>query len=154
MQLETTQQERIPQVKGKRNKVDVLIVDDETVYLKSLAEGLHQYAGEYNIITASSGEKALAVLGTVMVDVLVTDLSMPGMDGYELLQRLRQLHPGVRPVVMSSHAWADAENRLKGLRFVQYVEKPATLQEIINAVSEAAYAAYIIESSTGNRPAQ
>ncbi len=138
MQLETPQQERIPLVKGKRNKVDVLIVDDETVYLKSLAEGLHQYAREYNIITANSGEQALAVLRTVMVDVVVADLSMPGMDGYELLQRLRQLHPGVQPVVMSSHAWTDAENRLKGLRFVQYVEKPATLQEIINAISGAA----------------
>ncbi len=138
MQLVTPHQERIPQVKGKGKKVDVLIVDDEAVYLKSLAEGLRQYEREYNIITANSGEQALAVLRTVMVDVVVTDLSMPGMDGYELLQRLRQMHPGVQPVVMSSHAWTEAENRLKGLRFVQYVEKPATLQEIISAISDAA----------------
>jgi CheY-like chemotaxis protein len=130
--------ERLLQKKGKREKVDVLLIDDEAEYLRSLKEGLREYTREFNIITADSGEQALAVLRTVTVDVVVTDLSMPGMGGYELLRRLQQFHPEVQPVVMSSHAWADAESRLRGLRFVQYVEKPTTLLEIANAISGAA----------------
>ncbi len=137
MPMVISNQERLLQKNGKRKKVDVLIIDDQAEYLRSLKEGLRQYTREFNIITANSGEQALAVLKTVMVDVVMTDLSMPGMDGYELLRKLQQFHPEVQPVVMSSHAWTYAESRLKGLRFVQYMEKPATLPEIADAISGA-----------------
>jgi CheY-like chemotaxis protein len=140
MPMEISHQERPLQKKGKREKVDVLIIDDEAEYLRSLKEGLRQYTREFNIITANSGEQALTVLRTVMVDVVVTDLSMPGMDGYELLRRLQQFHPDVQPVVMSSHERTYAESRLRGLRFVQYLEKPTTLLEIASAISGALWA--------------
>ncbi len=127
--------ERALHKRGRREKVDVLIVDDEIEYLQTLAKGFRNCAHEFNVITADGGKKALAVLKTVMVDVVVTDLNMPDMDGYELLRRLQQNHPLVRAIVLSAHARAYVENKLKGLQFAQYVEKPATLQEIASAVS-------------------
>jgi len=122
---------------GKRI-VDVLVIDDEQEYLQSLAEGLRSYAREFNVIAADSATKALAALKTIMVDVVVTDLNMPGMDGYELISKLQRTYPRVQTIVMTGYARSSIEKRLEGLRFAQFIEKPADLHEIAGAISSAA----------------
>jgi two-component system response regulator FlrC len=130
--------DRTKQNTGKRRIVDVLVIDDEKQYLQSLAEGLRLYAREFNVITMDSAKKALAALKTIMVDVVVTDLNMPGMDGYELLHTLQLVYPSVQTIVMSGYARTSVEKRLEGLRFVQFIEKPADFHEIAGAISGAA----------------
>ncbi len=114
--------------------VDVLLIDDETHFLKSLAEGLHLYSKKLNIITADDGGKALEILKTTAIDVVVTDLNMPGMDGFELIRHMKQAHPRVPIIIMSACARPGIETRLKDLQFALYIEKPLDLGEIASAI--------------------
>ncbi len=113
---------------------DVLLIDDEAHYLKSLAEGLSLYSKKLNIITADNGKKAIEILSATSVDVVVTDLNMPGMNGYEFLHQLQQTHPHLPVIIMSACSRASVDAHLKNLRFVQYIEKPLNLDEIARAI--------------------
>jgi signal transduction histidine kinase/ActR/RegA family two-component response regulator len=81
----------------------VLLVDDETLVRETLSESL-QDAG-YRVLAAESGTQALALLveGT-SVDILVTDLSMPGMDGLGVIRAAQQGHPGLPAVLLTGYA--------------------------------------------------
>ncbi len=138
MVLKPEYQDRATEKTGRKRIVDVLVIDDEQEYLQSLAEGLRLYEREFNVITTDSATKALAALKTIMVDVVVTDLNMPGMDGYELLQTLQRDYPHVQTIVMTGYVRTSIERRLQGLRFSQFIEKPADIHEIAGAIFKAA----------------
>ena len=77
---------------------DILVVDDDDVIRDTLCELLSQ---EYSCQTADTAEDALAKLEAQSFDVVLTDISMPGLSGMELLSRVLQLYPGT-PVIMIS----------------------------------------------------
>ncbi len=118
--------------------IDVLLIDDEASFLESLAEGLRIYSSRLDVITAENGEKALKLLKTAMVDVVVTDLNMPGVNGYEFMEQLNKAHPGLPVIIMSAYAHASVEKRLEGLKFLQFIEKPLDLGHIAHAILTAA----------------
>jgi DNA-binding NarL/FixJ family response regulator len=122
----------------KKGSIDVLVIDDEKLYLQNLAEGLRLYEYQFNVITADSATKALAALKTIMVDVVVTDLNMPDMDGYELVRTLQETYPRIQTIVMTGYVRTSVEKRLEGLRFAQFIEKSSDLYEIAGAISNAA----------------
>jgi signal transduction histidine kinase len=110
----------------------VLVVDDETLLLTMSEMILTDYG--YRVLTAGSGEKALAILSRddAKVDLVVTDLVMPGMGGRELVERIRQLAPGTRILCTSGYAQpADRQTR-KG-----YLQKPFTSDELLTKVKRA-----------------
>jgi CheY-like chemotaxis protein len=81
----------------------VLLVDDETLVRETLAESLHD-AG-YGVLVAEGGARALALLVSgAAVDILVTDLSMPGMDGLSLIRAAQEEHPGLPAVLLTGYA--------------------------------------------------
>jgi len=124
--------------KESKAMIDVLLIDDERHFLTSLAEGLELYSKRLNIITADTGDKALQILKTAVMDVVVTDLNMPGMTGYELLNQIRMTHPYVPVIIMSANCQSSVANRLSGLRIAQYIEKPLDLGDMANAILSAA----------------
>jgi len=77
----------------------ILLVDDEPVVLELLAEILGR-AG-FSVITAGDGEQAQAVLRSREVDLMVTDLIMPNLEGIETIQAVRRAHPGLKLIAMS-----------------------------------------------------
>jgi DNA-binding NtrC family response regulator len=121
-------------IKELNQMADVLLIDDEEHYLKSLAEGLRLYSKKLNIITADNGKKAIEILSTTAVDVVVTDLNMPGMNGYEFLHHLQLTHPDLPVIIMSACSQASVDAHLKNLRFAQYIEKPLNLDDIARAI--------------------
>lgn len=118
--------------------IDVLLIDDEKHFLRDLAEGLRIQSNKLNVITARDGSTALEMLNTVFVDVVVTDLNMPGMDGYELMKRLHQQHPSISVIVMSAYTRASVDQRLQGMRLAEYIEKPLDLGRVAEAILAAA----------------
>ena len=82
----------------------VLVVDDERLLLSMTETILTEFG--YKILTASSGQKALAMLARddTTVDLVITDLVMPGMGGRELVERIRELSPATRILCMSGYA--------------------------------------------------
>lgn len=77
----------------------VLLVDDESDLLKALSVLLE--AAGHSVVTAADGETALARLDTEQVDILLTDILMPGMGGVALAERVAQRHPKVSIALMT-----------------------------------------------------
>jgi DNA-binding NtrC family response regulator len=108
----------------------VLVVDDEAAALTSLSELLVEQG--YSVETAADGSKALARLDELDPDVVLTDLDMPGMDGLELLRRLRS-EGRQEPSVVVMSAFGNTDEAVTALRegAAQYLEKPLNTAELL-----------------------
>jgi DNA-binding NtrC family response regulator len=108
----------------------VLVVDDEAEALKSLCELLVEQG--YSVDTATDGGKALGKLDDFSPDVVLTDLDMPGMDGLELLRRLRNEGREETSVVVMS-AFGSSDEAVAALKegASQYLEKPLNTAELL-----------------------
>jgi CheY-like chemotaxis protein len=112
-----------------------LIVDDEKLFLRSLSECLKTSGGNLHVCTAENGAEALRVLASEHVDVVVTDLKMPVMDGFQLLSHLREIHPYTPVIVMSASINPETERRLCALGVSHCIEKPLDVEDLVNRIS-------------------
>lgn len=80
----------------------ILFVDDEIHILKSLTRVFIDT--DYQIFTANSGANALSILREQEVDLIVSDMRMPNMDGYELLYKVKIEYPDIQRVILSGYA--------------------------------------------------
>jgi len=124
-----------PDLSGKR----ILVVDDDVDSREIAAQAL---AGAGAAITeASSGQQALDEWNRQFFDVLICDLAMPGMDGYELLRRIRGAHAHGSPslaIALTALA-SDADRRaVLDAGFDDHVAKPFNFPDLLRAVSRTA----------------
>ena len=115
--------------------IRLLFVDDEVSVLEAMRRTLREMRKEWNMEFASSGQAALAELAKAPVDVIVTDMRMPGMDGWELLAQVRKLHPQTVRLVLSGHAEARSIMRAVGTAH-QYLSKPCESSALKSAISQ------------------
>ena len=83
------------------SKIRVLLVDDEEAYVKTLAERMEMR--DVGSRVALSGEEALQMLEDEPPDVMVLDLRMPGIDGMEVLERVKKEHPQIEVIILTGH---------------------------------------------------
>jgi CheY-like chemotaxis protein len=120
------------------NAKNVLIVDDEKPFLLSLADGLASYAKDFKVITAFNGKEAVKVLDdSTEVDLVVTDLRMPKMDGFELLAHLSGNHPEIPVIVMTAYGTPEIEERLQQMGTFHYLEKPLEFKVLVDKIVDA-----------------
>jgi len=82
----------------------ILVVDDDPSFLSVM----HEFLGEkHDVFTAENGQQALESLSTHRVDLVISDVNMPGMTGPELLQRVMEVYPGVRTMLITSYSIDD-----------------------------------------------
>jgi len=114
----------------------ILLVDDELEILKSLGEILTRFG--YQVIAKQSAQEALtSVKNGANIDLVITDYRMPGMDGLEFLNALRQMDSSV-PVIMLT-AYGAVESYLKSLSLgvFEYVNKPIKAKDLGRIVQAA-----------------
>ena len=118
----------------------VLVVDDEDDALVLVQEILQMAHAE--VLTADSGLSALPMLEAAKPDVLVTDLGMPLMTGFELLERIRRLaDPRLRDIpALALTAYARSEDRGKALRagFDRHLSKPVDPDQLVRVIADLA----------------
>ena len=113
---------------------DILVVDDDDVIRDTLCELL---AANYSCQTANTAEEALAKLEAQGFDVVLTDISMPGLNGRELLQRVVEMYPGTPVIIISGHSdQGQAESLLSHGAF-DYLLKPFRLEVVEASVKRA-----------------
>lgn len=117
-----------------KNIKTVLIADDEKLFLSSLKEGLLAFADEFSVITAANGRRALEKLNEHDVDLVVTDLKMPEMDGFQLLAHMVKDFPHIPVVVMTAFGTPDIEKNIQELEVFDYLEKPIDLQLLADKI--------------------
>jgi len=114
----------------------LLFVDDEARVLQGLQRQLRNMRNEWDMNFIESGRAALEFMASRPVDVLVSDMMMPEMDGAELLIEVSKRHPNTIRIVLSGHAEREAVLRLVGPAH-QYLSKPCDAEELRCAVARA-----------------
>lgn len=116
-----------------------LLVDDEQEFVLTLSERLQMRDIQSEV--AFDGEKALEHLKKDRPEVIVLDLRMPGMDGLEVLKRVKREYPGIEVIVVTGHGSDKDEQAARQLGAFDYLQKPVdinTLEERIQAASAKA----------------
>lgn len=125
-----------PKMPENTETKNVLIVDDEKLFLASLTEGMLEFADEFRVFTALNGQQALDVLREKEIDLVVTDLKMPVMDGFQLLAEMVGEFPGVPAIVMTAFGTSEIEKRLQQFETYGYLEKPIDYQLLAARIRE------------------
>ena len=115
----------------------ILIVDDEPTLVFFLKQGLQESQLGYHVDGASSGEEALTRLTYNPYDLLVTDLKMPGISGFTLVEVARSLHPQINVILMTAFGSQEVQDESEQLKVNGYLIKPfptSQLQEIIQEI--------------------
>jgi response regulator RpfG family c-di-GMP phosphodiesterase len=113
----------------------VLCVDDERVILRTLQRLFHRKP--YNIIIANSAQDALEIIEKTTIDVIVSDMRMPEMDGAALLEKVATSHPETYRIVLSG--FADFESTVAAInlgKINRFINKPWNNEDLIHAVED------------------
>lgn len=115
----------------------VLLVDDEPSYRDSLGHILlHE---SYDVRTASSGKAAIDASDEFLPDILIVDWMLRDeMDGVEVAQTMRSLNPGLKTIFITGYRTSRLENQMREVPFAQFLSKPFSLDDFLEAVRLAA----------------
>ena len=119
----------------EEKKYTILFVDDEPNILRALKRALFKM--NINMLLAESGKKALELLESHTVHVVVSDMKMPHMSGAELLEQVAKLYPDTFRVVLTG--FADIDSTIKAVnqgKIHRYLQKPWDNQELMNTLEE------------------
>jgi putative nucleotidyltransferase with HDIG domain len=114
----------------------ILFVDDERDVLDGIRRNLHSMRSEWSLEFASSGVEALALLEKSPVDVIISDMRMPGMDGWQLLAEVKRRHPETVRFILSGQADPGSVMRTIGTAH-QYLAKPCDAATIKRVIAQA-----------------
>ncbi len=120
----------------------VLLVDDEAEFVSALAERLNLRG--FDAQTATSGEEALGKINSSPPDVVLLDVLMPGINGLEVLKRIKASHPQVQVILLTGRGSWDG---IQGIREGAYdcLMKPIQIEELMQIMADA------LESGKQNR---
>ena len=112
----------------------ILVVDDSTTNLKFVESVLKD---TYKLILVKSGEKALQYLGKNTVDLVLLDILMPDMDGFETFEKIKNLELNRDVPVVFLTADVDVDNEIKGLEMgaVDFIRKPFVPEVMLNRIN-------------------
>jgi len=117
------------------NKIKLLLVDDEENFVNTLAERMKMRDVPSKVVY--SGEQALEVVKSQEPDVMVLDLRMPGIDGMEVLRKVRATNPKVQIIILTGHGTELDEEEARKLGAYHYHKKPIDIDELLGTVKKA-----------------
>ncbi len=116
----------------------ILVVDDDDLFRSMLRRTLERRG--HSVIEAAEGRAALRTLDEARVDLVITDIVMPDMEGIETIQALRRTHPHLRIIAISGGGRIRAENYLEiatAFGAFRVFSKPFDNQDLFRAIDEA-----------------
>lgn len=119
------------------NNKNILLVDDERAFLLAAKEGIEHLADHFKVLTAFDGKQAAEILDTDRVDLVVTDLMMPEMDGFGLIAHMSKSHWDIPILVMTAFGTPEIQGRLQQLGTFPFIEKPVGINDLVNNILEA-----------------
>jgi DNA-binding NtrC family response regulator len=117
------------------NTIHLLLVDDEEQFLSTTKKLLERRGVDTR--TCSNGFDALDILAKHRIDVVVLDIKMPGIDGIDVLSKIKHDHPDVEVILLTGHA--SVQSAVEGLKLgaFDYLTKPSKVSDIMAKVEEA-----------------
>ncbi len=118
-----------------RTPSKVLLVDDEPEFVETLSERLQMR--DVGSAVAYNGEEALSVVENDEPEVMILDLKMPGIDGIEVLRRVKDKHPEVEVIILTGHGSKEDEKTCMDLGAFAYLRKPVDIELLTKTMDEA-----------------
>ncbi len=115
----------------------VLIVDDNKVVLEAISLFFSYQLPECAVLKAANGMQAIKTMETMRVDLILTDLNMPVVSGYQLIEYVKKNLPSIPVLGMTSVRTSDVEERLRRLGVPSCIDKPFDLNEVAHRISAA-----------------
>ncbi len=109
---------------------NILLVDDDNELLTGMVDYFRDSGDEYKMYTAGDGKKAVEILESSPMDLVVTDLKMPEMDGIELLAYMNRSFPHTPAIVMSAYGSPEVMARLGQIGSFEFLNKPFILEDL------------------------
>jgi YesN/AraC family two-component response regulator len=113
----------------------VLIIDDEKPTLAMFQLYLEAYG--FEVLTAENGEEGIQAFEKEKPDIVFTDIKMPGMDGFEVLRRIKVLVPEAVVIVTTGHGDKDLEKKALDLNATDFINKPIQKEALDAALARA-----------------
>lgn len=107
----------------------LLIVDDEETLTFSLYQSFILSAKDYEVVTAASGEEAMEKMTENPFDLIITDICMPGISGFDVLKEIRQNHPRTDVILMTAYGSGELREQAEREGAKHYIEKPFEIKE-------------------------
>jgi CheY-like chemotaxis protein len=114
----------------------ILVLDDNREILEAVKTRLCRYIRDCTVITASDGVEGKEILRTQPVDMILTDLSMPVVNGYMLIEHVKKHYPSVPICVMTANCSPDVVRKLQAMGVGRWIEKPFKLENVARMVAE------------------
>ena len=112
----------------------LLIVDDSRVSRMMIRARVQALQPDWAVDEAASGDEALAMVGQSAPDFVTMDVNMPGLNGFDAADRLHQLAPGTRIVMLTANVQESSRVRAEALG-VQFVQKPITDASMLQVIA-------------------
>lgn len=111
---------------------NILIVDDEETILVTLLEWFTTAHADsnFNVLTATNGFEAIKALASTKIHLLITDLNMPKMDGFELLTHMNNDYKSVPIIVMSAFATPEIKDKVRNMGATLFIPKPFSFEDL------------------------
>lgn len=116
-------------------KIKLLLVDDEENFVKTLAERLEIRGLKPEVVL--SGEEAMDFMDKSIPDVIVLDLRMPGIDGMEVLRRVKKQKPDVQVIILTGHGTDKDQSEAMRIGAFEYLKKPVDIDALIFSIKNA-----------------
>ena len=116
-------------------KIKILLVDDEKEFVETLSERIRMRDHKSDV--ALDGEEALKQMDDDLPDVVVLDLKMPGIDGMEVLRRIRKAYPNVQVIMLTGHGSDKDEKEARKLGAFEYLQKPVEIDTLMKKIKKA-----------------
>lgn len=118
---------------------NILLVDDDTLVLKTVGKLLRMHG--YNVEPAESGEEALKKVGNCGFDLIIADVRMPGIDGIQTIQEIRQLQlsqnrSSIPEIIITGYMDTQKQQEAERLGITDYIYKPFATVDFIRTVKE------------------
>jgi two-component system nitrogen regulation response regulator NtrX len=128
-----------------KSKATILITDDEKSIRNTLREILE--FENYNIMEAENGEKALATIQKERIDLVILDIKMQGMDGIEVLERIKKMEPGLPVIMISGHGTIKIAVEATKLGAFDFLEKPPDLNRLLISIRNGLNSSELIKEN-------
>lgn len=115
----------------------VLIVDDEEILTWIMSKTLSKDRKRYEVLVANDCTKALEIMESSPVDLVITDIRMPGMSGLDLLEEIRAKHPDTKVIVMTAYGNPEVQKEANERGCLHYLEKPFKIEDLRNLILDA-----------------
>ncbi len=114
---------------------NTLVIDDYKPVLESLSAYLGLFLQDCTVLVAANGRAATDIMKSTPIDVILTDLEMPEMDGFELMRYTKKHYPSVPVLVMTGCHSQEAETRARMNGAAQYIVKPFDVDTVTNMIA-------------------